>query len=269
MALTCPHILMRLPYGKDTKPVDAFNYEEGRGRHRSLQVPVGERGLCAGRAADAVLRAVRLVRGHPRRGRRRPGGRPAGPQLPDRRGRRRAEVPHRNRRSPTGARRNWPTSASFRWCTARAPTTRRSSACSRAQKPKLYDKDAANANARLSAQLPYILAVSRFAHYLKAMMRDKIGSFMSRTDCERFLNHWITNYVTPDDTASPSVKAQPSAARGLDRGHRGSRQARRLPRRRVPAAALPAGRAVGFPAPGGGAAAVGPEVTFWGCRNID
>ncbi|HLJ50230.1 MAG TPA: type VI secretion system contractile sheath large subunit [Bryobacteraceae bacterium] len=77
-----------------------------------------------------------------------------------------------------------------------------------AQKPKLYDKDAANANARLSAQLPYILAVSRFAHYLKAMMRDKIGSFMSRKDCELWLNQWIMNYVTPDDTASASVKAQ-------------------------------------------------------------
>ena len=51
-----------------------------------------------------------------------------------------------------------------------------------AQKPKKYDTDAANANARLSTQLPYILAISRFAHYLKAMMRDKIGSFMSRTD---------------------------------------------------------------------------------------
>jgi type VI secretion system protein ImpC len=77
-----------------------------------------------------------------------------------------------------------------------------------AQKAKLYDKDAANANARLSTQLPYILAVSRFAHYLKAMMRDKIGSFMSRTDCERWLNQWIQNYVTPDDTASATVKAQ-------------------------------------------------------------
>jgi len=75
------------------------------------------------------------------------------------------------------------------------------------QKPKLYDKEAANANARLSAQLPYILAVSRFAHYLKAMMRDKIGSFMSRSDCERFLNQWIMNYVTPDDNASPATKA--------------------------------------------------------------
>jgi type VI secretion system protein ImpC len=75
-------------------------------------------------------------------------------------------------------------------------------------KPKLYDSDAANANARLASQLPYIMAVSRFAHYLKAMMRDKIGSFTSRTDCERWLNQWITNYVTPDDTASAATKAQ-------------------------------------------------------------
>jgi type VI secretion system protein ImpC len=77
-----------------------------------------------------------------------------------------------------------------------------------AQKPKLYDKEAANANARISAQIPYILAASRFAHYLKAMMRDKIGSFMSREACSRWLNQWITQYVTQDDTASPSVKAQ-------------------------------------------------------------
>jgi type VI secretion system protein ImpC len=76
------------------------------------------------------------------------------------------------------------------------------------QKPHLYDKEQANANARLSAQLPYMLAVSRFAHYLKAMMRDKIGSFTSRKSVEIFLNNWITNYVTQDDTASHAVKAQ-------------------------------------------------------------
>lgn len=75
-------------------------------------------------------------------------------------------------------------------------------------KPKKYDSDAANANARLSAQLQYIFAVSRFAHYLKAMMRDKIGSFMSQKDCERFLNQWINNYVTDDDNASQATKAQ-------------------------------------------------------------
>jgi len=60
----------------------------------------------------------------------------------------------------------------------------------------------------LSTQLPYIFAVSRFAHYLKAMMRDKIGSFMSRQDCEKWLNQWILNYVIADDTASPTYKAE-------------------------------------------------------------
>jgi type VI secretion system protein ImpC len=76
------------------------------------------------------------------------------------------------------------------------------------QKPKVYDTDSANANARLSTQLPYIMAVSRFAHYLKAMMRDKIGSFMSREEASSFLNRWITKYVTPDDSASPATKAE-------------------------------------------------------------
>jgi type VI secretion system protein ImpC len=76
------------------------------------------------------------------------------------------------------------------------------------QKPKVYDTDSANANARLSTQLPYLMAVSRFAHYLKAMMRDKIGSFMSREEASVFLNRWITKYVTPDDSASPAAKAE-------------------------------------------------------------
>jgi type VI secretion system protein ImpC len=52
------------------------------------------------------------------------------------------------------------------------------------------------------------MAVSRFAHYLKAMMRDKIGSFMSRTEAELFLNRWILRYVVPDDNASPQQKAR-------------------------------------------------------------
>jgi len=64
-----------------------------------------------------------------------------------------------------------------------------------AQKPKTYFDPAANANAELSAKLNYLLCVSRFAHYLKVMARDKIGSFMERSDCERWLNSWIGNYV--------------------------------------------------------------------------
>ena len=76
------------------------------------------------------------------------------------------------------------------------------------QQAKLYNTDAANANARLSTQLQYIMATSRFAHYLKAMMRDKIGSFMSRSDCELFLNRWIANYVTKDPDANQETKAK-------------------------------------------------------------
>ena len=135
VGLCLPHVLMRLPYGKDGAQIDAFNYEEGVDGTRPLQVPVGQRGLRPGRAADAGFRPLRLVRGHPRRGGRRPGGRPADPQLHHRLRRRGAEVPHRNRRLPTAAKRSWRTWASSRWCTARAPTTRRSSACSRRRSP--------------------------------------------------------------------------------------------------------------------------------------
>jgi type VI secretion system protein ImpC len=75
-------------------------------------------------------------------------------------------------------------------------------------KPKVYDKDAATANARLSSQLQYILAVSRFAHYMKSIMRDKIGSFMTRQNAEDFLNRWISNYVILDDDAGQEMKAK-------------------------------------------------------------
>ena len=76
-----------------------------------------------------------------------------------------------------------------------------------AQKAKRYDSDAANANARLSSQLQYMFAVCRIAHYMKAMMRDKIGSFASAANVQDFLNQWIKQYVTTDDNATQEVKA--------------------------------------------------------------
>ena len=77
-----------------------------------------------------------------------------------------------------------------------------------AQKSKKYNSDAANANASLSSQLQYMFAVSRVAHYLKAMMREKIGSFASAGNVEDFLNRWITQYVLLDDNATQEMKAQ-------------------------------------------------------------
>ncbi|ATQ76549.1 MULTISPECIES: type VI secretion system contractile sheath large subunit [Massilia] len=77
-----------------------------------------------------------------------------------------------------------------------------------AQKAKKYNTDSANANAVLSAQLQYIFAVSRIAHYMKAMMRDKIGSFAAASNVEDHLNRWLTQYVLLDDNASQEQKAQ-------------------------------------------------------------
>ena len=72
----------------------------------------------------------------------------------------------------------------------------------------MYDKEEANANARLSTQLPYILAISRFAHYMKAMMRDKVGSFMTRKECQDFLTNWILLYTVGNDNVAAEVKAR-------------------------------------------------------------
>lgn len=76
------------------------------------------------------------------------------------------------------------------------------------QRAKAYATDAANANARLSTQLPYIFAVSRIAHYMKAIMRDKIGSFASRQGVQDYLNNWLAQYVLLDDSASQEAKSK-------------------------------------------------------------
>ncbi|CAN7202972.1 type VI secretion system contractile sheath large subunit [Pseudoduganella sp. LjRoot289] len=77
-----------------------------------------------------------------------------------------------------------------------------------AQKARKYSSEAANANAVLSSQLQYIFAVSRIAHYMKAMMRDKVGSFAAASSVEDFLNRWLMKYVLLDDNASQDQKAR-------------------------------------------------------------
>jgi type VI secretion system protein ImpC len=76
------------------------------------------------------------------------------------------------------------------------------------QKPAEYEDPDATANANLSARLPYLFAVCRFAHFLKCMVRDKIGSFKERADMQNWLNNWINQYCVDSATASETQKAQ-------------------------------------------------------------
>jgi type VI secretion system protein ImpC len=76
-------------------------------------------------------------------------------------------------------------------------------------KPAQYDNPDATANANLAARLPYLFATCRFAHYLKCIVRDKIGSFKERADMERWLGEWITQYIDGDpDHSSEEIKAR-------------------------------------------------------------
>jgi type VI secretion system protein ImpC len=75
--------------------------------------------------------------------------------------------------------------------------------------PAEYDDPDASANAQLGARLPYLFSTCRFAHYLKCIVRDKVGSFKERSDMERWLNNWIQQYVEPDPAnASEEAKAR-------------------------------------------------------------
>ncbi len=75
-------------------------------------------------------------------------------------------------------------------------------------KPKVYNTDDANANAKISSRLPYIFAASRFAHYFKVMLRDKIGSFQTAGNVRDYLQTWMADYILLDDNASQGAKAR-------------------------------------------------------------
>jgi type VI secretion system protein ImpC len=207
VGLTLPHTLMREPYGSATKPTESFRFEEDVDGTDHKKYLWGNAAYALGtRLTEAfsmhgwcvAIRGVEgggLVQGLPTHTFQTDEGEvamkcPTEVAITDRREKEFAD----NGFIPLVHCKNTDYAAFF--------------ATQSANKAKKYDSDAANANARLSSQLQYIFAVSRFAHYLKAMMRDKIGSFMSRKDAEMFLNQWIHNYVTEDDTASPGVKAQ-------------------------------------------------------------
>jgi len=207
VALTLPRMLLREPYGAETVPIEAFQYEErvdgsdhGRYLWGNAAWALGTRvtqafasyGWCA------TIRGVEsggLVEGLPVHNFRTDQGDvamkcPTETPITDRREKELADlgfVPLVHQKGTANA-------AFF--------------SVQSAQKPKKYQSDAATANARISSQVPYIFAVSRFAHYLKSMMRDKIGGYMSKSEAQTFLNNWIANYVVGNDDAPMGVKAR-------------------------------------------------------------
>lgn len=207
VGLVLPHVLGRLPYGRDNVPVEEFNFEENvDGTNHDKYLWTNAAYAYAVRLTDAFaqfgwLAAIRGVEG---------GGLVEG-------------LPAHTFKTDSGE-------VALKCPTEVAITDRTEKLLSdlgmialvhckntdyaaffagqSVQKAKTYNTDAANANARLSTQLPYIFAVSRIAHYMKSIMRDKIGSFASRQNVQDYLNTWLAQYVLLDDSASQEAKAK-------------------------------------------------------------
>ena len=214
VTLAMPRVLSRLPYGAATKPIDEFDFEEiesdAKGRHKAASHEnytwMNAAYVLGTRLTDAFAKygwctAIRGAEG---------GGKVEG-------------LPAHVFMSDDG-------DLDLKCPTEVAITDRRESELSglgflplchykntdyavffgaqTTQKPKKYDRDAATANAKISARLPYLMATSRIAHYLKVIARDKIGSFMEANECQDWLNRWISNYVLADDKPSQEMKAK-------------------------------------------------------------
>jgi type VI secretion system protein ImpC len=203
-ALVMPHVLRRLPYGEDN-PVEDFNYQETIDEEHDNYLWGNAAYDFAGRLTDAFAKhhwcvAIRGVEGgglvedlpiHVFKSREGDVGSkcPTEVLIPDTREKELSDLGFIGLLNC----KNTDYAAFFG-----ASTT---------QRPKKYDTAEATANADLSSKIPYLMATSRIAHYLKAICRDKIGSFMSRTECETFLNRWIMNYVLNMDEATQDAKA--------------------------------------------------------------
>jgi type VI secretion system protein ImpC len=214
VTLTMPRVVSRLPYGARTKPIDEFAYEESPLLSDGSPLPMSHDHYCWMNAAFVM--GVRLTEAFARNGfcvaiRGAEGGG------------RVENLPQHIFQSDDG-------DLDAKCPTEIGITDRREYELSNlgflplchyknqdfavffgaqtAQKAKEYDRAEASANARISARLPYIMATSRFAHYLKVMARDKIGSFMEAEDCEKWLNRWIKNYVNTNESASAESKAK-------------------------------------------------------------
>jgi type VI secretion system protein ImpC len=206
VTLTLPHVLLRLPYGPKTVPVDEFDFvEDVDGKDHAKYLWGNSAYALAQRITDAFAKyqwcaAIRGVEG---------GGLIEGLpvhifQTED--GDLAMKCP--TEVSITDRRENELNNLGFvAVCHRKNSDQAAFFGGQTANKPKLYNTNEANANARISSMLPYVLAASRFAHYIKVIMRDKIGSFMTKDNIAAYLNTWIADYVLLNDDAPQSVKA--------------------------------------------------------------
>lgn len=207
VAMTLPRILMRLPYGPDTVPVEEFNYVENvDGKDHSKYLWSNSAYALVQRINNsfalhrwgAAIRGVEgggLVEGLPTHIFRTDEGDialkcPTEIAITDRR---------ENELNELGF---------ITLCHCKGTDYAAFFGGRTTHKPQVYDTDAANDNAQLSAMLPYIISASRFAHYIKVMMRDKIGSFVSGSEIEAYLNRWIKKYIVARDDAGMGLKAR-------------------------------------------------------------
>ena len=207
VGLVLPHVLGRLPYGAETMPVEAFNFEEDvDGTDHKKYLWTNAAYAFGARLTDASAKygwcaAIRglegggLVEGLPAHTFKTDEGEVA-LKCP-------TEVAITDRNEKLLADLGFISLVHCKNTDYAAFFSAQS-----LQKAKTYNTDSANANARLSTQLQYIMATSRIAHYLKSMMRDKIGSFASRQNVEDYLNTWLSQYVLLDDSASQEAKAK-------------------------------------------------------------
>jgi type VI secretion system protein ImpC len=212
--LVMPRVIARLPYGKATKPIDEFEYEEAPMDRRGKAQAMDHESYCWSNAAYVM--GARLTDAFAKNG-----------FCTAIRG---AEGGGKVENLPTHTFTSDDGDIDTKCPTEIGITDRREFELSNqgflplchykntdyavffggqtAQKPKKYDRPEATANAAISARLPYIMATSRFAHYLKVMARDKIGSFMEASNVETWLNRWIQNYVNPNVDAGQDMKAR-------------------------------------------------------------
>jgi type VI secretion system protein ImpC len=209
VALALPHVLLRLPYGKDSRPAEGLRYEETVNGEQGPDHNAFLWGNAAYALAERITHsfalyhwtaAIRGVEG---------GGLVDG--LPVYTYRDDADLVNMicpTEVSITDRREKELNDLGFiALCNCKGTGQAAFFGGQTTNLPRQYISDEANANAKLSAMLPYILAASRFAHYIKVIMRKKIGAFLTRGNIEAYLNTWIAQYVLLDDNASQEVKA--------------------------------------------------------------